>query len=72
MLANETVGATELIEELRRLDADVDATYLVVRPGEPGRHRAADVHGALQLWDATAAAAQARLDATLETLTRRA
>ena len=68
-MANETVGATELIEELARLDSDLDATYLVVVPASPVDTGAAVTHGALDIREATTAAAQARLDRTLAILT---
>lgn len=69
VVANETVGAAELIEELARLDADLDATYQVVVPASPVDTGAASTHGALDIREATAAAAQARLDRTLAILT---
>lgn len=69
VVANETVGATELIEELARLDSDLDATYLVVVPASPVDTGAAATHGALNIREATTAAAQARLDRTLAILT---
>ncbi len=68
VLANETVRSAELLEELRRIDADGGATYFVSVPASPVETGQAEVHGPLQVWDATAAAAQARLDAMLETL----
>ena len=68
VLANETVHSTELLEELRRIDADGGATYFVCVPASPVETGQASVNGPLQVWDATAAAAQERLDATLETL----
>ena len=69
VVANETLGASELIEELARLDSDLDATYQVVVPASPVDTGAATTHGALNIREATAAAAQERLDRTLAILT---
>lgn len=69
VVANETVGADELIEELTRLDANFDATYRVVVPASPVDTGAAATHGALNIREATQAAAQERLDRTLAILT---
>jgi GABA permease len=68
VLANETATSTELLDELRRIGADKDATYFVVVPASPIETGVAATHGPLDLWEATQRAAQERLDYTLETL----
>lgn len=68
MLANETANSKELLDELRRIGADKDATYFVVVPASPIETGVAATHGPLDLWDATQQAAQARLDHTLSIL----
>ncbi len=68
VLANETANSKELLDELRRIGADKDATYFVVVPASPIETGVAATHGPLDLWDATQQAAQARLDHTLSIL----
>ncbi len=68
VLANETVESQELIDELTRIGADSSASYFVVVPASPIETGVAATHGPLDIEDATIAAAQARLDHTLETL----
>ena len=68
VLANETTNSKELLDELRRIGADKDATYFVVVPASPIETGVAATHGPLDLWDATQQAAQARLDHTLSIL----
>jgi GABA permease len=68
VLANETVGADELIAELRRIDQLGKATYFVSVPASPIETGAAATHGAVTVWDATVVAAQERLDRTLAIL----
>ena len=68
VLANETVRSAELLDELRRIDAAGAATYFVCVPASPVETGQATVNGPLQVWDATAAAAEARLADTLATL----
>jgi GABA permease len=68
VLANETVNSTELLDELRRIGADTDATYFVQVPLSPIDTGAAATHGPLDVWEATKQAAQARLDHTLAML----
>jgi len=68
VLANETANSTELLDELRRIGADKDATYFVQVPLSPIETGTAATHGPLDVWDATKQAAQARLDHTLATL----
>jgi GABA permease len=68
VLANETVEGDELLEELRRIDAEGKAEYLICVPANPIDTGQAMHAGAVYLWDKTAEAAQARLDRTLEVL----
>jgi GABA permease len=68
VLANQTVQSSELIDELRRIGADRDATYYVVVPASPIETGAAASHGPLDVWEATKQVAQQRLDDTLSTL----
>ena len=69
MLANETVGAPELLRELHRIDADGRATYFVCVPANPVDTGQAEQTGAAFVWEATVKAAQRRLDETLAALT---
>ncbi len=68
VLANETVNSAELLDELRRIDSSGAATYFVCVPASPVETGQANVSGPLQVWDATAAAAETRLEDTLATL----
>ncbi len=68
VLANETLHSDELIAELRRIDADGKASYLVCVPASAVETGVAATHGAVSVADATREAAQARLDATLRSL----
>ncbi len=68
VMANETANSAELIDELRRIGADKDAKYHVVVPASAVETGTAATHGPLDLWEATQAAAQRRLDHTLNTL----
>ncbi len=68
VVANETVGADELIAELTRIGADRDATYKVVVPASPVETGAGQTHGAVSVWEATVEAAQQRLASTLAIL----
>jgi GABA permease len=68
VLANQTVGADELIAELRRIDSLGRATYFVSVPASPIETGMAATHGAVSVWDATVVAAQERLDRTLAVL----
>jgi len=68
VLANETVNSEELLDELRRIDAEGDATYFVCVPASPVETGQAALNGAVKVWDATLEAAQRRLDDTLTTL----
>ena len=65
VIANETVGASELIDELRRIDAAGKASYQVVVPASPVETGTAATHGAVSVWEATIEAATARLKRTL-------
>jgi GABA permease len=69
VLANETVGAPELLRELHRIDADGQARYFVSVPANPVDTGQAERTGAAFVWEATVEAAQRRLDDTLATLT---
>jgi GABA permease len=68
VLANETVEGGELLEELRRIDANGKAEYLICVPANPIDTGQAMHSGAVYLWEKTTEAAQARLDRTLEVL----
>jgi GABA permease len=68
VLANETVAADELLEELRRIDRAGAAEYFVCVPANPVDTGQAEHKGAVFLWRATMEAAQRRLDYTLDTL----
>jgi GABA permease len=68
VLANETVGAPELLSELHRIDADGKAEYFVSVPANPVDTGQAELTGAAFVWEATVEAAQRRLDETLGVL----
>ena len=68
VLANQTVNSEELLGELRRIGADRDTRYMVVVPVNAVDTGAAATHGPRDVTEATRAAAQARLDATLSAL----
>ena len=68
IVANETVGADDLLAEIRGLAADQDAEFLVCVPANPVDTGQAEHKGAVYLWEATRRAAQERLDATLAIL----
>jgi GABA permease len=68
VLANQTVGSEELLDELRRIGADKSATYHVVVPASPIETGTAATHGPLDVEEATRAIAQQRLDDTLAIL----
>ena len=68
VLANQTVEATELREELKRIDTTGSAAYFVCVPANPVDTGQAEHKGAVYIWDATVQAAQSRLDYTLESL----
>jgi GABA permease len=68
IVANETVGAQELLDELRAFARRADAEYFVCVPANPVDTGQAEHKGPVWVWEATVRAAQARLDATLETL----
>ena len=63
VLANETVGATELLTELRKIDSEGQADYFVCVPANPIDTGQAELKGAVWVWEATVKAAQERLDA---------
>ncbi len=68
VLANETVGASELLDELRTIDKEGAAQYFVCVPANPVDTGQAERTGAVWVWEETTKAAQARLDSMLETL----
>ena len=68
VMATQTVGSEELLDELRRIGADRDSTYFVVVPASPIETGTAATHGPLDVVEATRKIAQERLDATLATL----
>ncbi len=68
VLANQTVGATELIDTLRAIDAEGKAEYFVSVPANPVDTGQAEHSGAVWVWEETTRAAQERLDSTLEIL----
>ena len=68
VLANETVGASELLDELRAIDDEGSAQYYVCVPANPVDTGQAEHSGAVWVWEETTKAAQARLDSTLEIL----
>ncbi|WP_102145189.1 amino acid permease [Mycobacterium hubeiense] len=68
VLANQTVGSAELLDELRRIGADQETTYRVVVPASPIDTGVASTHGPLDIAEATQEAAQRRLDHTLSIL----
>ncbi len=68
VLANQTMAHDELHDALERIEGSDQASYLVVVPANPVDTGQADREGAAFVWEATAAAAQERLDQTLEEL----
>jgi GABA permease len=68
VLANETLGADELLDELRAIDAEGRASYFVCVPANPVDTGQAEVKGAVWVWQATVDAARSRLDSTLQIL----
>jgi GABA permease len=68
VLANQTLEADELMSELQRIDSLGKATYYVCVPASAVETGTASTHGAVSVRDATAQAAQERLDRTLEDL----
>ncbi|MDX6325229.1 MAG: permease [Nocardioidaceae bacterium] len=68
VLANQTVGADTLHDALHGIEGSEEAEYLVVVPANPIDTGQAEREGAAFVWEATARAAQQRLDETLSTL----
>ena len=68
VMANRTMAEDELHQALERIDGSDAASYLVVVPVNPVDTGTADREGAAFVWQATTAAAQERLDRTLEEL----
>jgi GABA permease len=71
VLANRTIAESELHDALERIVGSDQAQYLVVVPTNPVDTGQADKEGAAFVWQATAEAARARLDQTLEDLRSR-
>ncbi|MDN5770948.1 MAG: amino acid permease, partial [Microlunatus sp.] len=68
VLANETLPADELMEELRQIDRTGEATYRLCVPANPIDTGQAMHKGAVYLWESTARAAQERLDYMLSAM----
>ncbi len=68
VLANQTVGAAELLDTLREIDAEGKAEYFVCVPANPVDTGQAEHSGAVWVWEETTRAAQERLDSTLAIL----
>jgi GABA permease len=68
VMANQTVGSRELLDELRRIGADRTTKYHVIVPASPIETGTAATHGPLDVEEATRAIAQQRLDDTLAIL----
>jgi GABA permease len=68
VLANETVGAPELLDALHEMDRTDKAEYFVCVPANPVDTHQAEHSGAVWVWEATVKAAQQRLDGTLAAL----
>jgi GABA permease len=71
VLANETLGADELLDELRSVDPEGKASYFVCVPANPVDTGQAEVKGAVWVWQATVDAARTRLESTLQILRSR-
>lgn len=68
VLANQTVDSRELLDKLREIGADQETVFHVVVPASPIETGTAATHGPLDVWQATQAAAERRLEHTLTTL----
>ncbi len=68
VLANETLGAQVLLDELRAIDPKAKAEYFVCVPANPVDTGQAERTGAVWVWQETVKAAQERLDSTLSAL----
>jgi len=64
VVANEAVGADELLKELRRLEDEKTSEYYVMVPARPLHER----HGTVWSQEGAIEAAEERLEATLEVL----
>jgi len=71
VLANQTMAEGELHDALERIGGSDAASYFVVVPTNPVDTGQAEHEGAAFVWEATAVAAQERLDRTLEELRSR-
>jgi GABA permease len=64
VVANETVGADELLKELRRIEDEKTSEYYVIVPARPLHER----HGLVWTQEGAIEAAEDRLEQTLEVL----
>ena len=64
VVANETVGADELLSELRRIEDEKTSDYYVIVPARPLHER----HGLVWTQEGAIEAAEERLESTLEVL----
>jgi GABA permease len=64
VVANETVGADELLKELRRIEDEKTSEYYVMVPARPLHER----HGTIWSQEGAIEAAEERLEQTLEVL----
>jgi GABA permease len=71
VLANQTMGESELHDSLEGIEGSDEAEYFVVVPTNPVDTGQADREGAAFVWQATVEAARQRLDETLEVLRSR-
>jgi GABA permease len=71
VLANQTMGESELHDSLEGIEGSDSAEYFVVVPTNPVDTGQADREGAAFVWQATVEAARQRLDETLEVLRSR-
>jgi GABA permease len=68
IVANQTLGADELLNEVRRVHGTAAARYFVCVPANPVDTGQVKHEGAAFVWPATRAAATERLEATLQVL----
>ncbi len=71
VLANQTMGESELHDALEHIEGSDTASYFVVVPANPVDTGQAELEGAAFVWQATTQAAQQRLDQTLDDLRSR-
>jgi GABA permease len=68
VLANDSIGSSELHDALRQIGADRDAVFQVVVPVSPVETGVAASMGPLNVWEATQAVAEERLARILQEL----